>query len=162
VIWGQIRGAIGSALIVEFFLVLVTSFLTGDNGTFGAPIPIGSGAGLFGSDPFHGPRGPIAAGLFAVDVVITAVPIFGVVRWGVRGSALAAGLGGIAALILAGTTYVLMASGLLPFAGLPLPIANQPGEHVSLFRLWINCVMLAVGGAIGYSATRLARNSAGD
>jgi hypothetical protein len=43
-----------------------------------------------------------------------------------------------------------MASRLLPFAGLPLPIANQPGEHVSLVALWIDCVILALGGAIGY------------
>jgi hypothetical protein len=136
---------------VEILLVVVTSVLTGDNGTFGAPIPIGSGGGLFGADPFHGPRGPIAAGLFVVDVLITALPITGVVYWGGRGSALAAAMGGVAGVVLAGTTYVLMASRLLPFAGLPLPIANQPGEHVSLVALWIDCVILALGGAIGYT-----------
>ena len=146
----EVRDALVAALVIQVLLVGLTSILTGDGGTLGAPIPIGEGAGLFGSDPFHGQRGLIGLGLFIVDVAITALPILAVRHWAGTGSTIAGVVGGVAALVLAGATYVLMATGRIPFAGLPLPIADAPGAHIALLMLWLDCLILAVAFAAGY------------
>jgi hypothetical protein len=117
-------------------------------------VPIGQGAGLFGYDPFHGPRGFQALGPFALDVLVTALPLLALGWWIGERAVWIAGLAGAAAVLAMAFSYVLMASGLLPFAGLPLPVATYPGAHVALASLWLDCLGIGLGGALAFGRRR--------
>ena len=152
-----VRISLTAGLIVELLLVGVTSLLTGEIGTFGAPLPIGQGSGFGGYAALAGVRGIVALAVFAVDVVLTAAVIWLLMRWTGTGGGIAAGIGGAIGVIVAAVTYVLMASGVLPFAGFPIPVAAHPGEHVALLALWVDCLLLAAAFALIYRRALAAR-----
>lgn len=142
--------------VVEIFVGVISSTFPGPNGSFGAPIPMGDSPGL--SFIFPGGDSVFYWPFFLIDVLVTGAALFLALRWGGIEGAVAATAGGVLASVIALISFLLMRSGLLPFAGLPIPVAFPQGTGMNALLLWVNCLLLGLlGFAVWYGARMLRR-----
>lgn len=129
------------ALIVQLILSFISSFIPSTNGIYGAPIPLGESSafsGLISSGASHSTFSTIP---FLLNVAISAILLFVISSKLSLGSGIVAVLGSLASLISTVVMYFRIGSG-LPFAGIPIPLANYPGSGINPLLLWLNTVII--------------------
>lgn len=113
----------GPAFAIAFTIQVPLAYLGAvfpmANGLYGAPVPVGESPGisLFGGGPsFFMP-------FWLIDVVLTALVIFLILRVAAPRSSLWAGAWALLGVLVCFSMQVGVARGVLPFAGLPVPAA---------------------------------------
>jgi hypothetical protein len=144
------------ALLYQGLLTFFTSFFTGPEGAYGAPLPVGQSCG-FCIISLGGGSETFSWAVFLLNLLLTAAVVWGVGRLG--GHLVAAAIGGVVLFALALVMYFSLRQG-LPFAGIPVPIALRDplvdAPRIALLALWIDIM----AGTLLFSLPSILRNRA--
>jgi hypothetical protein len=94
---------------------------------------------------------------FLLDVLLASVLLLLAIRWGGVGAAIAAAAGGVLASLIGLGSFLLMRASILPFAGLPIPVAFSKNTGMNSLLLWLDCLALGLLGFALWHGIRVLR-----